>query len=387
MENELKEEVPDNIVQIARELGCIKVPKYIYKDGNYDKFPAACIGGSKATKFRSMESANANKVELGDGWVAFRSPSHSGKVIKGTGNSSSSSNVSALVGGFDGADGLWKSLDEHREYIYSSKHQNAWDAILKSCFSFANKELHVFSRRDGFTCIISGLKVLELKYESGDLVIKFFKNIHNKGKRSIGQEKMKFNVNQFDISTLTKNVEEHLEEQLKTLSYLRDTNSIGYMEKWLHTTLTYHLQKNKIQGLDLDVLYYEVPVGKLKRNKRFGREKADIFARDSSGSLVIIEVKESSFNIHEAIEQGLSYVRWVDTHKDQLKERVDELGWDVNLESLKLYIIAPGNHLDQMDIKDKLKSDLNKYAISIILINDDWYSKRVIEVNKVVYIN
>ncbi len=92
MLNEIGTDVPPDILRKvedrAKELGsdCVKnFYLYVYKDGQYGvkEFPASSIGGTKATRFRNEESYEANKVELGDGWVAFRSPTHGGVNIFG----------------------------------------------------------------------------------------------------------------------------------------------------------------------------------------------------------------------------------------------------------------------------------------------------------------
>jgi hypothetical protein len=75
--NEFNETIPADVAKKALELGC-KSPKYVYKDGEYHgKYPAASIGGSKATRFGNASSAEAHKIDLGKGWVVFRSPSKS----------------------------------------------------------------------------------------------------------------------------------------------------------------------------------------------------------------------------------------------------------------------------------------------------------------------
>lgn len=79
MLNEVGMEIPIQIIKKAEEFGCLKRDncyKYVYKEGQYgDKFPASSIGSNRATRFRNWESAKANKVDLGEGWVAFKSPS------------------------------------------------------------------------------------------------------------------------------------------------------------------------------------------------------------------------------------------------------------------------------------------------------------------------
>lgn len=81
--NECGDEIPSNIAKKARDMGCIK-PKYIYIDGKYGgKFPAASIGSSKATRFRNAGNAEAHKINLGEGWVVFKSPSSPGSIKSG----------------------------------------------------------------------------------------------------------------------------------------------------------------------------------------------------------------------------------------------------------------------------------------------------------------
>lgn len=76
--NECGDEIPEHIAKKAREMGCIK-PRYIYKNGQYGgKFPAASIACNKATRFRNASNAESHKVDLGDGWVVFKSPSGTG---------------------------------------------------------------------------------------------------------------------------------------------------------------------------------------------------------------------------------------------------------------------------------------------------------------------
>lgn len=68
--------IPYEIRKKAEALGC-RNTKYIYRDGDYgNKYPVASIEcQEKCTPFRNRESAERSKVHLGQGWVAFRSPS------------------------------------------------------------------------------------------------------------------------------------------------------------------------------------------------------------------------------------------------------------------------------------------------------------------------
>jgi hypothetical protein len=49
------------------------------------------------------------------------------------------------------------------------------------------------------------------------------------------------------------------------------------------------MQDCSLPGLDLEFLYYETPVGKVRRNKQFGREHIDILAKEKK--VVLSKVK------------------------------------------------------------------------------------------------
>jgi hypothetical protein len=84
----------------------------------------------------------------------------------------------------------------------------------------------------------------------------------------------------------------HFIREAKNLISLRKNNTIGYREKWLHSLLIEKMQDDSLPGLDLEFLYYEMPVGKVRRNKQFGREHIDILAKERhSKVLVVVEVK------------------------------------------------------------------------------------------------
>lgn len=77
--NEFGTVIPEHIAKKGREMRCAK-PAYIYKDGEWekhDKYPASNID-CKPHRFSSPNYENY-KVSLGDGWVAFESPSGSKK--------------------------------------------------------------------------------------------------------------------------------------------------------------------------------------------------------------------------------------------------------------------------------------------------------------------
>ena len=133
--------------------------------------------------------------------------------------------------------------------------------------------------------------------------------------------------------------------------------------KCLHCLLIEQMEAGGLPEFGLDFLYYETPVGKVKRDWQFGREHVDIVARErSSGALVVVEVKKDDSDLGAAIVQGMSYVDWMRKHKLHLAPRVMELGWDVDLDNVKLYIIAPGSRTSSVNSN-----------VKVLLINRDWY--------------
>ncbi len=102
------------------------------------------------------------------------------------------------------------------------------------------------------------------------------------------------------------------------------------------------MQDGSLPGLDLEFLYYETPVGKVRRNKQFGREHIDILAKERhTKALVVVEVKKQGDDMDSAVSQGLSYVEWLFKYRERLKPRITQLGWDVDIDKLKLIVLAP----------------------------------------------
>jgi len=73
--------VPDEVATKAQEFGCVGGVHWIYRDGEYGGSPRASIGCTQATTFR-REWWDKFKVQLARGWVAFRSPSGTGRLSK-----------------------------------------------------------------------------------------------------------------------------------------------------------------------------------------------------------------------------------------------------------------------------------------------------------------
>jgi len=93
-------------------------------------------------------------------------------------------------------------------------------------------------------------------------------------------------------------------------------------------------------------------------------KNVDFVAREqSSGALVVVEVKKDDSDLNAAVEQGMGYVDWMRKHKTHLAPRVKQLDWDVDLDNVKLYVIAPG--------RGKPSVDGN---VRMVFINRNWYA-------------
>lgn len=278
-----------------------------------------------------------------------------------------------IIGGFDGADGLWKSFYEHLNSIRIASLRQRCMEILEISRSLEEQKVQCFSRKAGFSFIIRGLKVGQMHVNRTDFHLTLIKKIHNTGSRSVRQEESKYTFSSADQNPISKSdIRTHLLEQSNTLLTLRHKNAIGYMEKWLHSLLIE--QMGGLSEFELDFLYYEAPVGKVKRNKQYGREHVDIVARErGSNALIIVEVKKDNKDLRSAMEQGTSYIEWIHEHKRHLAPRIEELGWDVDLECLKLYIVAPGAELNVNELRQIATKTSDNFEVKMVLINRNWY--------------
>jgi len=292
-------------------------------------------------------------------------------------SSNSHHSPTAVIGSFEGAAGLWKNENELLNSIPSIAARRQCEKILALIKSLY-KDLHIqhFNRKNGFSFIVTGLKIAEIKLGSGGFVLTLIQNILNKGYTSVHQEKKDFVYAGSDNPPVSdKDLRNHFISESKNLIELRKNNTIGYREKWLHALLIEKMQYGNMQGLDLEFLYYETPVGKVKRNKQFGREHIDILAKEKhSKSLVVVEVKKQGEDLNNAVSQGLSYVEWLWNYKQQLNLRIVQLGWDVDIENLKLIIIAPEMDINNTFIDASIMEHIKRLNCEVILasINSGW---------------
>ncbi|MDK2911874.1 MAG: hypothetical protein PWR29_831 [Methanolobus sp.] len=381
LKNELGDEVPSHIEKKANELGCHKGVTYVYREGSYGSsgMPASSIGGKRAHRFGDRISFEANKVKLGDGWVAFRPPSGGGVAVRN--NKASTpylvNNKDPILGDFDNADGLWKSFDEHLQGVTATPVRRKCQEILEVALSCQNKGIQTFSRKDGFSCIIKGLKVAQLHIKPSSFSMKLASYSEKSMSRKVNRLEVKYDFDSDNVdSVVTEDIRQHLLQQSEIILSLRKEGSIGYEEKWLHGLLINKMKEGGLSELGLDFLRYETSLGKIKRNIRFGRMHADILARErSTCSLAVVEVKIRSSEMKEAVVQGLSYVEWLNTYKAQLIPRVNKLDWDVNFEPVKLYVIAPGSSIPLDEINKIIRDYQGRIAGDIysVLLNADWH--------------
>jgi len=85
-------------------------------------------------------------------------------------SSNSLHSSTAILGSFDSAAGLWKNESEHLNTIPSPEVRRQCEGILAIVKSL-DKDLHIqyFSRKNGFSFIVKGLKIGELKLGSQDV--------------------------------------------------------------------------------------------------------------------------------------------------------------------------------------------------------------------------
>jgi hypothetical protein len=292
-------------------------------------------------------------------------------------SSNSHHSPTAVLGSFDGAAGLWKNENELLNSIPSIAARLQCEAILALVKSL-NKDLHIqhFNRKNGFSFIVKGLKIAEIKLGSGGFILTLIQNILNQGYTSVHQVKKDFVYTGQGSSPLSDTtLRNHFISEAKNLIELRQNNTIGLLEKWLHCLLIEKMQDGNLPGIDLEFLYYETPVGKIKRNKQFGREHIDILAKERhSKALLVVEVKKQGEDLNSAVSQGLSYVDWLEKYKEQLKPRIAQLGWDVDIDNLKLIVIAPDMDFKNTFIDASILEQAKRLSCKVIFgcLNSDW---------------
>jgi len=279
-----------------------------------------------------------------------------------------------VISEFDGTDGLWTSLDEHLKSISTGVLRQRCSEILESGRSLDRYKVQYFSRRDGFSFFIRGLKVAQVHITPSGFNLTLIKNIHNSGRKSVRQKKCKYVFDKRNTDAVSdSDFRSHLIDQSQTLLELRRRNAIGYVEKWLHGLLIEQMCSDGA-GLGLDFLFYETPVGKVKRNRQFGREHVDIAAKEhDSDAFTLVEIKKDSNDLGSAISQSISYMNWVHENRQSLTPRINELGWDADLDNLKLYVIAPGYRIPADELRMINGVGSGFFSIKVILINHDWY--------------
>jgi hypothetical protein len=73
--------VPPNVEEMAGKHACIGGTRYVYRDGYYGgKRPVASVGCRRAIRFSSA-NYERYKIQLVEGWVAFRSPSYNSALV------------------------------------------------------------------------------------------------------------------------------------------------------------------------------------------------------------------------------------------------------------------------------------------------------------------
>ena len=292
-------------------------------------------------------------------------------------SSNSHHSPTAVIGSFDGAAGLWKNEKELLDSIPSITARRQCESILALVKSI-DKELHLqhFNRKNGFSFIVKGLKIAEIKLGSGGFIMTLIQNIKVIGSKRPKQVKKKSVFTGLEKTPLSDSeLYNHFISEAKNMIYHRKNNNFGYPEKWLHSLLIEKMKDGSLLGLDLEFLYYETPVGKVRRNKQFGREHIDILAKEGhSKALVVVEVKKQGEDLDSAVSQGLSYLEWLFKYREQLKPRIAQLGWDVNIDKLKLIVLAPDTEFKNAGLDMTLLEQVKKLncEVAAAYIDQGW---------------
>ncbi|VVB91669.1 Uncharacterised protein [uncultured archaeon] len=214
--------------------------------------------------------------------------------------------ASLVLGPFDDTADLWLTESENLSRIHSTAARDQCKKILDSVKGL-DKSLHIqcFSKKEHFTFIVKGLRVAEIKIDPNGFVLTLRKNILNQGYTSVHQDTIDFVYNgQGNPPVSETDLLNHFVSEAKNLIGFRNDKRIGYREKWLHSLLIEHMQKDGLPGSDLQFLYYEAPAGKIKREDtdRYARMYIDILAQDrKSKALVIVEVKNDTEDLNAVL--------------------------------------------------------------------------------------
>ena len=295
--------------------------------------------------------------------------------------------ASAVLGPFDGTADLWITESENLNRIRPSESREQCRKLLDTIKGL-DKNLHIqcFSKKEHFTFIVKGLRVAEINLKPMGFVLTLRKNIRNQGYTSVHQETMDFVYKgQVNSPVSEAYLRNHFVSEAKNLIEHRKNSIIGYREKWLHSLLIEKMQNGTLKGADLQFLYYEAPAGKIKRDgtNRFARMHIDILAKErQSKALVIVEVKNDTQDLNGVLfdcNNGKSlskslYVEWFVRYKDLIKPRINQLGWDANIEKLKFLIVAQDVDFKNSNLNMEIVEDMKRLGCEVeaLHLNNDW---------------
>jgi len=291
-----------------------------------------------------------------------------------------------ILGPFDGTADLWITESENLSRIHSSAAREQCRKLLDQIKSL-DKNLHIqcFSKKEHFTFIVKGLRVAEINLDSRDFVLTLRKNILNQGYTSVHQDTMDFVFQgQMNPPVSEADLRVHFISEAKNLIELRKNKIIGFREKWLHSLLIEKMQNGGLPGADLQFLYYEAPVGKIRRAKnRYARMYVDILAKESqSKALAIVEVKNDTEDLNAVLFDSSNgkilskslYVEWFVKYRDLIKPRIIQLGWDADIENLKFFIVAPDIDFKSSSLNMDMVESIKNLGCGVeaLHLNDDW---------------
>jgi len=96
----------------------------------------------------------------------------------------------------------------------------------------------------------------------------------------------------------------------------------------------------------------------------------------------VLEVKKQGEDMTSAVSQKLSYVEWLFKYREQLKPRIEQLGWDVDLDKLKLIMLAPDTKIKNAGLDMTVLEQVKRLncEVTAAYIDPGWIKDEIISV-------
>jgi len=95
------------------------------------------------------------------------------------------------------------------------------------------------------------------------------------------------------------------------------------------------------------------------------------------------EVKKQGDDLNSAVSQGLSYVEWLFKYREQLKPRIVQLGWNVDIDKLKLIVLTPDTKIKNAGLDMTVLEQVKRLNCEVVAayIDPGWIKDENISIN------